>query len=155
MQIICKTDEEFFMWLIFKMMVPPLRLDKSLASNGTLKSQAAAIQNQVQIKNSIFFFNLNKCSVSYLCLIAAGTAAHRHIFPQRPNEMSVRSVAESQTELYDQKASATEHWLLGNGLNSREIGEKPTAEQKATLFPPVSSLSNTLRGFKQALCDKD
>lgn len=48
--------------------------------------------------------------------------------------MSVRSEAKSQTELYDQKASATEHWLLGNGLNSRETGEKPTVEQKSNTF---------------------
>lgn len=44
------------------------------------------------------------------------------------------SVAKSQTDLNDQRASATMHWLLGNGLESSNAGEKPTTEQQKEHF---------------------
>lgn len=60
-----------------------------------------------------------------------------------------------QTDLYDQMASATVHWLLENRLNSRNSGEKPSTEQKKiTLYSSTLSL-NILRGFKQAICDNN
>lgn len=127
MQIIRKTYDKFFMQLIFKVMLPPLRLVKGLASTPNLKARAAAIQNQVQIINQIFYFLSNALSATFALPKGWRCAV---VFPQCLAEMSVCNVAKSQTDLYDQKASATVHWLLGNGLNSRNTGEKPTTEYK-------------------------
>lgn len=45
-------------------------------------------------------------------------------------EMSVCSASKSQTDLYDQTASATVHWLLRNGLNYRNSKEKSPLNKK-------------------------
>lgn len=49
--------------------------------------------------------------------------------------MSVCSASKSQTDLYDQTASATVHWLLRNGLNYRNSKEKsPLNKKKNQVF---------------------
>lgn len=119
----------------------------------TLNLKQLQFRTRPKLKATFFKnFWLNALSATFAMLMGWRCA----VLPQRLAEMSVCSVAKSQTDLYDQTTSARVYWLLGNGLNFRKSGEKSTREQKKLiLFTPVSSLWNIIKGFKQALCDID
>lgn len=120
-------------------MLTPLRPVKGIASSPDPKPSVATIQNQDQFNAGFFYFLPNALSASFALPMEWQCAV---VFPQRLAEMSLCSVAKSQTDLCDQTASATVHWLLGKGLNSRNSGEKSTTEQKRNLFEISSEDSN-------------